>query len=513
MQIVESAFTAEAKASSRSIANSVQVSWKKSYLPSIVSFTIGVSLIGSNDVIAGSGEDITQWNKYVYSDESDHVKNLSYSRQLNLPAGGLVSALANVELDNTSNRFTPSYAGGMSEISTAILPRRPIIINSGFNYNSIQNTIPQFVGVLKKQPKVNMRDRQANLEAIDFIDFIANKKVDTTVMYTGIRSDQLIENYFANYIGLSTAEYELDIGKNTIDFAMVESGDNLGNFLNAIAQAENAHIYQDETGTIRFENRTHWSTVPYNQTVAVIYTADVLDAEVPNSDNIVNVVDISATPRAKASATTIYTLSAPFALGANGTTEFWVDFDNPILQVTNRSFTANANEDGSGANLTANVSIKSVSTFARAEKITFNNTSSQIAYLTALTITGRAAVELDTINVRVQDDSSVTAYEEKVITYNNNYIQTREYAYELGASVLSDYSEPDDLIDLRIRARPELQLGDQISWQGRAYNIFGIDVDVDPSAGFVQDLKLVKSTQTSVFTIGISTIGGGDVIG
>jgi hypothetical protein len=72
---------------------------------------------------------------------------MSYERALNYPIGGMVKALADIELDNTSGRFTPRFAGGSSSIFTAVgLPRRPFIINAGFNYNGINNLIPQFVG-------------------------------------------------------------------------------------------------------------------------------------------------------------------------------------------------------------------------------------------------------------------------------------------------------------------------------------------------------------------------------
>ncbi len=78
--------------------------------------------------------------------------------------------------------------------------------------------------------------------------------------------------------------------------------------------------------------------------------------------------------------------------------------------------------------------------------------------------------------------------------------------------MLQDFSSPENLTELTIRAMPELQLGDLISWQGRYWRVWDIKTQIDPSVGFVQDLKLLQRTVVSYFRIGISTIGSGDQI-
>src|SRR5688572_8260801 len=99
MQSVPSGFTAEARASSRQVAQSVQVAWKKDFRVGITFFTIGVSTIGGNDIIPGPAGIQSAWNKYLYEDETDQVIDISVERSLREPVGGVSKALADVTLD------------------------------------------------------------------------------------------------------------------------------------------------------------------------------------------------------------------------------------------------------------------------------------------------------------------------------------------------------------------------------------------------------------------------------
>lgn len=507
---VESPFTAEAKDRTRHPSQSVQVAWKKNFDPSITIFTIGVSTIGGTDLIGG-GSAPTAWGKYQYWDESDYVTDLAYERTLATPIGGINRALANVGLDNTSGRFLPNYMGGNSEIFTAILPRRPIIINTGFNYGGVDNNIPQFVGILDKQVRVDKRRSLAELSAIDMLDFLYKKPIDISSMFTGLTTDQMIETILTN-LGYATADYELDTGLNTIQFALLESGRKYGDFIQQIVEAENARFYMDETGILRFENRQHWDNAPHNSIVQVLYTPDVLDAETPDEDNIINVVEVKSNIRAKQATQQVWQLSEPITLPTAPTVEYWVNFDDPMLSIDTPSFAAFDNSDGSGTERTSSVSIVKIDRFAQSMKLVFSNAHSSTVYITSMTITGRPARVVAELYHRAQDDSSVTAYEERGLTIDNNFIQDTDWAQSYALMILQSYAEPENIQKITIRARPHLQLGDLISWQGHYWRVHGIKTHFNPSVGFVQELKLIIGSTATYFRIGISTIGGPDAI-
>lgn len=505
-----SAFTAEAKDVTRKIAQSVAVAWKKDYQASIRFFTIGVSTIGGEDIINSGGGVQSAWNQYLYEDESANVLQMDYERALQMPQGGVSKALAGVNFDNTSGRYTPRFMGGTSSLFTAVhKPMRPMIINAGFDINGVDETVPQFVGVTKV-PEVDQREREASFQATDFLEFLANRYVDNTSIYTGVRSDQLIETLLQGQ-NLATSQYSLDVGINKLSFALIEKGTRLMDILNKIVQAEYGHLYQDEEGVIRFENRQHWDSAPYTSVQQVIYTADVINSEFPGDDHIINVVEINTDLRSKQPNQVIFSLGATLFMPPGESTLF-VDFEDPILEADTPVYIANSAEDGTGTDKTGSVFIKSSDVFAQAAKYVLNNTTAGNVYITSFTVNGRPAKVYSELYYRAGDDSSVTAYEERPLVIDNDYIQDQSWAASLAQLILNDFSDPENLQTITIRARPQLQLGDLISWQGRYWRIFGIKTQMNPGIGFVQELQLLQRTIQSYFRIGISSIGGSDRI-
>lgn len=515
MQSVNATFTAESRDRTRKIAASQFVSWKKSFDPLITFFQVGVSTIGGTDIIGSSnaGEVVTEWDRYQYFDESDYIMALDYERTLKMPVGGLARALADGVMDNNSGRFTPNYAGGNSELSTAVIPRRPIKINAGFNYGGINHLLPQFIGLFTKQPEIDLRRRQMRWQAADFVDFLANRFVDQTSMFTAQRTDQVLENLLQAQ-GLSTAQYDLDLGLNTIPFGMFETGTKLGDIINDLVEAEMGHFYQDEMGVLRFENRQHWGSSPHTTVQSIIYTADVIDAKVPDQDHIINVIEIKGKVRAKQANQLVFKLGVPLEISANSDVEFFANFDDPMLEIDEPLFIANDASDGSGTDRSASVYLRSSSEFAESAKYTYHNNHSSTVYITELTIYGRPAKVTEEIYFRQQDDSSVTAFEERRLSIENNYIQSKSLAETLALRVLQDFAEVENIQQITIRAKPQLQFGDLISWQGRYWRVFGIKSIIDPSYGFVQELDLLQRTTVAevYFTIGVSTIGSTDII-
>lgn len=525
MQSVIDAFSVEETDSDRQVSQSVQVAWKKDYRPGITFFKIGVSLIGGADVIAGPGGVQSDWNRYIYNDESSYALNIGYERELNMPLGGLTKARANVRLDNTSGRYTPRYVGGNSELFTAILPRRPMTINAGFNVGGVDMNLPQFVGVFDKTPKVDLKNRTTDLSAVDFNDYLQNRFIDETAMFTSKSSDYVIESLLSQ-LGYATSQYDLDPGINVIRFGIYEAGSKFADVIDKIVKAEYGHFYQDEEGRLRFENRQHWTNYPYYNVQRVITTAQVLNASIPDEDHIINVVEVKASPREVQSEQLVWESnnggSGVVTLPANSDTEVWVNFNDPMYKINTPApngtigqtsyFIVNNQSDGSGSDYTSYVYVKNIDKFAQACKIVFRNFSSYNLYITTLNIWGRPARKTGDIYYRNSYDSSITAFEERPITIENDYIQSISQAETIANMIMEDFSNPENLQDITIRAMPELQLGDLISWQGRYWRIYSIKTTIDPSVGFIQELKLLQRTIKTYFRIGISRIGGADVI-
>lgn len=223
-------------------------------------------------------------------------------------------------------------------------------------------------------------------------------------------------------------------------------------------------------------------------------------------------VEIKGQPRAKQPLQVVYSLGSPIEIAAGSDVEFFADFDDPMLSLEDPSFTANSAEDGSGTDRTASVYLKASDEFAKAAKYIFHNNHTNTVYITTLSILGRPARVTSDLYYRAKDDSSVTAYEERVYSIENDYIASESWANSFAQMILSDFAEPENVQELTIKAKPHLQLGDLVSWQGRYWRVFEIKTLIDSSRGFLQDIKLLQRTITTYFRIGISTIGGADKI-
>lgn len=511
VQTVNAAFTAEERDTVRSIAQSLLVSWHKQSLLGNRTFTIAVSLIGGNDIIGVNPGTVGSPGNYKYFDESAYVMHLGWERGFSIPTGGLTIAMAEAILDNTSRRFTPRYMGGNSELNTAILPQRPVMISAGFNLGA-DLTVPQFAGVISEQPDVDMRDRTLSLKMMDYMAYFKDRYMDQAVMFTAQRTDQVLTTLFSQ-IGMNTAQYDLDTGINIIPFGMFPAGTRFSEAIGQLVEAENGHIYQREDGVFVFENRQHWSAAPYTQVQRVIATAQVINAQAPNQDHLINTVEINSKIIAKQAKQPVFSLSQPLAIAANGDATLFVNFDDPILLLDNPTFwTANTLTDGTGTDISTLITLKSISVFAQAAKIVFSSRSSSDGFITDLTLYGRPARSIADLHYRTKDDSSVTAFQEKSLTINNPFIQNISWAQSYAQMILNDFSVPENLQRITMKAMPELQLGDLVSWQGRWWRIFDIKTTLNPMDGFIQELLLLQRTITTYFRIGFSTIGGSDRI-
>lgn len=520
MQSVAAAFTAIETAPFRQVTASTLISWHNQNLIGNRTFTIGVSLIGGNDIVGQNTGGIGSPSNYKYFDESAYLMRMSWERGYNMPTGGLTSALADALFDNTSRRFTPRHMGGSSELSTAIQPGKPALISAGFNFGGIDQMITQFAGIVSEQPQISLRNRQMAIKMQDYVYYFQSRKLDTAVIFTGQRTDQVMTT-LASQLGMSTAQYDFDTGINVIPYGAFDVGITFATAFGELAESENGHVYFDESGVLKFENRQHWSSAPYTQVQRVISTGMVIDSESTDESHIVNAVEVNSGIYVKQPEQTIFRLNSfdAFVVPASGSADLFVNFDDPVLSMTTPSptgvssfFLAYANSDGTGSDFTTNIIVSNVARFAQSAKLTFRNTGTSDAYVNTLVITGRVARNVSPIYTRATIGHSITAYQEQLFTINNRFIQSQSWAESYAQMILQDFSSPENIQRITIRAIPELQLGDLISWQGRYWRLFDIKTTLDPSVGYSQELTMIQRTITTYFRIGISTIGGSDKI-
>lgn len=221
-------------------------------------FTIGVSHIGLGDVIKGEGNNPAESNSYVFTDETPYVISLDIDRQLVEPAYSISQALADIVLDNTSDRFTPNFdpvIGGL------IVPQRPVRINTGFLVSGIQQMVQSFTGQISDYPSVDSQNRQVTIHAIDYSQIIQNVSLVNAILQQNKTTGQIITFLF-QLAGLAASQYQVDPGTITIPYAFFSPGQTIGDVITKIAECEGASVYLDENDVSRYETRNVWLDAP-----------------------------------------------------------------------------------------------------------------------------------------------------------------------------------------------------------------------------------------------------------
>ena len=528
MQSVSTEFTTRTNGSIRHLDWRLLASFLKEYDDNIDFFTIGVSTIGSTDIIKGTGDVVQEWDKYDYEDFSARVKSIEYVREADPPLGAVTLGMADITLDNHDDLFTPSNQNGA--FYNHLGNGRPIRLYLGF---ADTEKIQVFVGLTEGQPVVDEKAKTVRFHCIDFLRKLQDTELNEEVILTNARTDEGISAVLQAG-GLVTSQFSLDYGSVVIPFIYFPKGTKIGEALRLLTEAELGSTYMDENGVIRFENRTNWATKSQSWQFTPSNTIDITN---PDVSRVKNLIEVFSNTRAVEDVQPVFFNGSnglkftddTVSIGAGETKEAFINFqdetstDLPVINIVTPStgvrntsnYSANEKADGTGNDLTGDISLDSVSKFATAMKLTFTNNGTKTAIIDRLEVWAEPARIQNRIYVIEKDSASITEYEEQPVKIENNYIQDEAAATSIARLIIADRAEPDDERTLTVKGVPQLQVGDFVRYVDRVGNntyyvkrIGGI-LSTD---GLKQTVTIVKRTINQYFRIGISTIGGGDQI-
>lgn len=497
-EAIWTAFASMTTATIRPIKARVLIAWTR--VVDIDNYAvIGTSLIGGLDILQGVGDlAINQSDSYHYWDETDRVLRIEYERNLIEPLGGTAIAMADIVLDNTDLRFTPTHN---ATIGTAIRPNRPIKIFIGFQVQGQEKLIPIIEG-LSLQPKEDKNARTVTITVYDFMKFLNEKPLETAV-YQDQRSDQIIADILAG-AGVGSGSYALDQGLNTVGFAWFEKGQTAGDRIKALCEAEEAIFFQDESGILHFENRDKYSKSPYNSVVWTIEPDEILQWAQDYSSTIINRIIVSGSPRSVKAEAEVWRDGIEEQIPAGQTITVWAEFQDPVTSLTSpvstTDYKAYSGTGGTGSDLTGNVSIICTA-FAKAAKLQITNSSGSLAYLNLLKLRGTPATIDYEISEVFQDTVSIDQYNEQQKTITNDFIDKKTFAKNIAQDTVRRYKDPNKVIRLTIRGIPHLQLRDQVKIYDQDLSVYAnyrvIGIQGNYEAGiFTQVLRLRQVTSS-----------------
>ncbi len=507
----------------------VLISWMRTPATGVQFFTINQSTIGGPHLIKGGGAAVTFFDKYFYRDYSQYALNFSISRRLGQYPYGVIMGQADLQLDNTSKLFLPNFD---NTIGSGILPNRPMKLSLGFEGELFK----LFVG-FSGQPENTLNNRVTTLHAFDVFNYINGY----TSTFSGAMSNALAHAVVASGLqemGFSSSQYVLDPGLQQPIGYIAPYGRKWGDIFKELAEAEQALIFADENGIIRFWNRQHFTTTSGSLAFTLNYSK-LSNLQWQNTP-VINDVIVRAKPRAIQAKQKIWENTGNIELPPGEDTDIFIDFtdefgDLPVTSVdipvyitsaTTSLYATNDQSDGSGEAQNDYVALLTAYSFGKTYKLTFRNTFTSIIYLTQLAIYATPAKVTQVIEQRYSDATSIEVYGRnpsnngEPLVIENNLLQDNSSAYSLAYTLVKEYKDPRKryLCPVGVGNNPALQIGDygtlriEDTQETKSVWITGIVNKLQPNGDYIQELEVEERGIKKYFTINQSKIGGLDSI-
>lgn len=376
-----------------------------------------------------------------------------------------------------------------------------------------------------------------NLVEFDWQDAIATGNIDITdvgvfdiiINYTGDQDDA--EDFRIDELVCykpNIPVYYHDKGLNILGLAWFE-GNKAAYEIKTACDAEGARFYQSEQGYLVFENRQHY--IVNEEHKSIVHRIDFNNATefnyVNDFNNIINYVEMAVEPRKLQSLKVIWNYGeVPLAFTAGETKTIWASLEDPCSSITDPAsttdYTANVQEDGGGADKTAQISID-ITKFAKAAKMDITNNDAGTVYLTFLQLRGTPYEKQGKVLVISENKVSQRRYGLKKNSSDvseNKYFQNSEDVQTLADMIIEIYAQPSGIISFDSRCLPQLQIGDLVSVLNNQTNtsfiqrIIGIKISYNENGlNFSVITRRVLQTELlDYFTINVSSIAGDDII-
>ncbi len=531
MQTVSSGWGDKISNGRRRIGYGVLVAWLRTTASGVKYFTIGQSKIGGPDIIKSGGAFVSFFDKYQYDDVSPFVTSISVQKNIGQYPYGVIMAQADIELDNTTKKFLPNYD---TTIGSGILPNRPIKISLG-----IEDEFMKLFTGYTSQPNITLNNRMVQMHAFDVFNFING--------FRSTISGAFVNAPFHNIVSSGLAEMGFSATQSVIDKSLQQNIGYLapydqtwGDIFKKGTEAEQAMMFADENGLIRFWNRQHFTTSSGVVRFQLSYSklTDITWQNTP----IINDVIVRAKPRAVQALQKIWEATSPIELPAGVDTDYFIDFrddfgDLPVTSVSTPVYITSASgaqsyyatndtSDGSGNSQSGSVYLKTCYSFGKTLKLTFNNSFTSKLYLTQLAIYATPAKVTQVIEERVQDQTSIDTFGRnpanngEPLTIDNDLIQDDSTAHSLAYTLVKEYKDPGKryLCPVAVGSDPALQIGDAglviiaDTNQTKTVYLTGKTDVLLRNGEYNQTLEVEERTIKKYFTIGQSKIGGTDTI-
>lgn len=354
-------------------------------------------------------------------------------------------------------------------IGDFILPGRPIQFSAGYYLPTKGqfHLLNQFKGLIEGIPKENKLAKTVEITAVDYLSYVENRDAYTEI-YENMTTDEILRDLFLR-AGFGDDQLDLEEGINNIPFAWVPRGSSIGKTIHELTKAELGHVYQDEFGIMRFENRENYNDASRDTSVYTLDSSLIINWEQLNNQQIINKATVIGQPRAVDVLQEIWRNSKTEFVEDGETITITAQLTDPATFVNEAivglDLFANLQDDGSGADATSDFSVTTTSVTATTVTLEITNNGATDAYVTFLRLRGNPAIRGSDIISEYQDISSQDEFGFGVhdFTLSSEFLADEQFIEYLSESIVNKFKQPRRIVRLTIGGIPHFQLKDYIT--------------------------------------------------
>ena len=435
--------------------------------------------------------------------------------------GRSVAGKLTAQLVNTAGKYSPSNTS--SALTGSILPGRTVRVEAGsgsfpYTFPIAFNDGVRWQGKLERiiPAPATVGVKTCTLTAFGTLGYL-NQFETQVASQTNRRTDQAVGDILDDVGWTEAADRDLDTGQTTISRFWM-SRKKVIDALRLVEEAEAGFIKESKSGQVAFENRFHrltasastTSQATFSDASGATHSYVSLSQEDPLT-TIINHVEATATTFDTASAAVLWTHpetgSASPTLAPAEAKTFEAEFPNPdsannamevnawTTPAATTDYLLNTASDGTGTNLTGDVTVTQTKTGERMAVTLTNSATGSAGYLTKLQARGTAVSTKNPCIVRAIDTTSQGIYGERKYVAQTKFIPTTSEAQDWCDYQMAIYGSPIEILTMTIPASAQGKIGQALSRD--ISDRITVTATADAALGVNADF-LIESEQHSV---------------
>jgi len=379
-----------------------------------------------------------------YSDVTGDLLEIRWDRGRDHILGKAITSTCSFSLKNMDDKYSPPNSTG--PLYNKLKPFRQVKLTATFQAVTYSLWRGYIISI---EPLPKATERRAEFTCADAFCVFRLAEANTDLLRdltTGAIIGKLLDE-----ISWPSELRELDDGQDTVPFAWFYRRNLLAS-IQEVEESERGFFYINKKGKATFEDRHHRIKPPHTSSVLTI-SDTMVDMVYSLDDSLIfNEVIVAANPRVETAEIDIWKREATVRIEAGATETIWANFVDPetgrsepassvITPVAYTDYEANSEEDGTGDDLTLDITV-AFTAFAKSAKLEITNNASVTAYITYLRIRGRLIRTFYKITRKAEDSSSQAEFQKRTLDIDLAWQQKPQVAKDYADFMLSQLKQP-----------------------------------------------------------------------